>query len=1256
MTILSVTPHAFSGTPVDYSAQREPSSTSLQDSLLAGYLPKEDLGIPEFLERHPGCDGGGIIVAVLDTGLDLLNPGLQVTPSGRPKIIDYWDATDTGRISLPGATVTTDSLLQGFTGRILSLGAHRSDDDTYFLGRFEGRRLFPKGLSARLSEKRKRDFEKAMDAIKLFKPDEKEDEEDELYRLDEDEGDEERTLRLYWEERKRIDQFARDIGPVYDLVAFRWQDEWACLIDTDRDGDLGEEKILLDYPIRRDVAILGEEENLGAAVRIEDGGRTVSLLFDGGGHGSHVAGIIGGYFGEDDPLNGLAPGVQFISVIIGNTRMGGATTHNAIMKGIDYAARQGARVINISFGGSSFFDDGTEVTARFIDEATRKYCIHVVTSAGNSGPGLSTVGSPATSRLVYSIGAGIGIKTQMTNYGTLEPRREEIFGFSSRGPLLGGGQGIHFLAPGAAVSTLPGWLLSRGENWNGTSMASPQMAGCLALLLCAAESMGLGQDLPYQHVRRALRATARPLPGFLPIEQGAGVPDLPRAAELLKTIAKSPDIVDYRVSIRNPTGTGCGIYRRRLDAREPLVCTARVTPDFPEEGESGRKANFSRIVRLEASAPWIGIPPQMHLGARGTTLRMRIDPRGMTEGLHSEVIRAYDVTNAGTGAEFEIPVTVILPQSPSPRDTETSGSWNFRPGDVRRLFVNVPDGASHVTLRCKEVEAKGRNRYTVILADASLWKDPEQRGTKHRLDLGKGDEREVSRIVEAGTVLEVTAFAQWIANEPGKLDWGLRFSGIRSPSDNLNVGSGDSGCALPLEAPLGDTGIALTAVTDHEVVPVAMEWTFHPDSLYPEVLHDETLATARGRSELYIDRPGRVALHPLYEPEMEDFLDDAFFAIRDPGGREIARGWVSGSEVSWDVPAPGLHTVDCTVFSRGRDFFDDWQMLRFELRYPHGPATVPVFSNTILGEAGGDGRINDVTLLQGEKRRLFLRTCGLPAGKIFTGKVTVRDGKDGKNVLLSLPLRVDRRPSSPDNDEIVKLAAEELYRKALVEIRRIPATGTSVAEGVRLIERSLAVDPEHRAMRVEFLLAEVTAGPMGKEEWVDRAAGLLIEREKSLRDLLKDCREGDRLSRYQRDLAGVLLHRALLLVKEKKARNAEKVMEEARSLAPRSPELDRVVSLLYLEEGKILDALKALRGALEKEPFRADLERALIELYLTVGWNDLALEEIRRWPIMYPLDRQDFEDLHRKWAESRKSGVLRSVPAVALRSLRTGDW
>lgn len=209
------------------------------------------------------------------------------------------------------------------------------------------------------------------------------------------------------------------------------------------------------------------------------------------GHGTAVAGIIASM---DSTFTGMGPGLTISNYKVLATDSSLNADDFGGSMAIQQALEDGAQVANCSWG-SGAAGDGTGREARACNTAWNLGLI-IVKSAGNLGPGKSTLTTPADADGVIVVGATDRAGAAVQDY-------------SSRGPANGKNR-PHLVAPGGAEidpmhSCLPG--MGFGNIGIGTSFAAPHVSGLAALLL--AQHPGMSPD----EVRKRLIAQCRLIPG-----------------------------------------------------------------------------------------------------------------------------------------------------------------------------------------------------------------------------------------------------------------------------------------------------------------------------------------------------------------------------------------------------------------------------------------------------------------------------------------------------------------------------------------------------------------------------------------------------------------------------------------------------------------------------------------------------------------------------------------------------------------------
>ena len=61
-------------------------ASNIEHDIFGSSMPKHEIGSFRHLQEDPTSDGRGVVIAILDTGVDPSAPGLQTTSDGRPKV------------------------------------------------------------------------------------------------------------------------------------------------------------------------------------------------------------------------------------------------------------------------------------------------------------------------------------------------------------------------------------------------------------------------------------------------------------------------------------------------------------------------------------------------------------------------------------------------------------------------------------------------------------------------------------------------------------------------------------------------------------------------------------------------------------------------------------------------------------------------------------------------------------------------------------------------------------------------------------------------------------------------------------------------------------------------------------------------------------------------------------------------------------------------------------------------------------------
>ncbi|MEO3791099.1 S8 family serine peptidase [Nonomuraea sp. B10E15] len=224
------------------------------------------------------------------------------------------------------------------------------------------------------------------------------------------------------------------------------------------------------------------------------------------GHGTHVAATIAGQGAAGTPARkGVAPGARLLSGKVLNDS--GSGYASGIIAGMEWAAQQGAKIVNLSLGHRD--EPGLDPLEQAVEHISADSGVLFVIAAGNDGPGASTLGSPGSADSALTVGA--------------VDSEDELASFSSRGPRVADfAIKPDLTAPGVDITAARAGTTGHIA-YSGTSMAAPHVAGAAAILAQQ------HPDWTWQQLKASLVGSVKP--GGPLTDNGAGRVDVAKAVK-----------------------------------------------------------------------------------------------------------------------------------------------------------------------------------------------------------------------------------------------------------------------------------------------------------------------------------------------------------------------------------------------------------------------------------------------------------------------------------------------------------------------------------------------------------------------------------------------------------------------------------------------------------------------------------------------------------------------------------------------------
>jgi len=553
-------------------------------------VPFHEIGVKELRETYPGkALGKNVTVAIIDTGIDASHPAFG------DRVVYWQDLTREGDVFLKEAALSEKSEIALEKGKVLKVPSLFKEGSKIYLGKIDEH-----ALGSQLDDAdRTASTTSGLDINKNTLTN------DVFYVVVGQEKDSENFV-AYVDVNRTLDFSTITSKPILDFNTFR---------KLQLDSKVEEAKkysSFLEFPstnksIKYPLIITLGKDQVPAKVTI--GG-------DFGGHGTHVAGIVGA---NGANIQGAAPEANLMALKVCS---GITCTDQAILRALIEAFYNPngiiPEVVNLSLGSAQGYS--SDIYSFLMRDLAAKFGATFFISASNSGPGLRSINSLGHHGPIVSVGAYVSKNSLLKHYDVTDlanAPEHGIFGFSSAGPSYTGQLRPNIVAPGSALSSTP-LIDTAADMFNGTSMSSPLAAGGAAALISElkaesetnellkkvfelkakkaldareskSELANLSMiDFPLA-IRTALENTAMQVPNQSILRQGYGLISIPKALLLSKVMlgkfAEGPlALTDFKIN----ANLGESPKDRLFDRSSDVASLKQVILDVEDDGERGQ--------------------------------------------------------------------------------------------------------------------------------------------------------------------------------------------------------------------------------------------------------------------------------------------------------------------------------------------------------------------------------------------------------------------------------------------------------------------------------------------------------------------------------------------------------------------------------------------------------------------------------------------------------------------------------------------